>query len=179
MLRAEDRAPGPQVARGHQRRERGCRCRVLDVPVEARREPSSCRTQSTATSSSSVAAGEVRQSIAFTFRAAVRNSARIPGSLPEIAKYAKKRGWFQCVIPGEQDLVEVVENRGERLRPVGRRVRESLFDPARLELGEHRELAETLQIARDPLGRGRGVVAEGTHAALIRRLSAEGHGEGV
>ena len=48
--------------------------------------PRSCRSQSSATSSSSVAAGEVRQSIAFTFSAAVRNSARIPGSLPEMAK---------------------------------------------------------------------------------------------
>ena len=62
----------------------------------------SWRSQSTATSSSSVAAGDVRQSMAFTFSAAVRNSARIPGSLPEMAKYAKNLGWFQCVIPGSR-----------------------------------------------------------------------------
>ena len=55
-------------------------------PCKPSGKPSSCRTQSTATSSSSVAAGEVRQSIAFTFSAAVKNSARIPGSLPEMAK---------------------------------------------------------------------------------------------
>jgi hypothetical protein len=40
--------------------------------------------------------------MAFTLSAAVTNSARIPGSVPEIAKYAKKRGWFQCVIPGRR-----------------------------------------------------------------------------
>jgi hypothetical protein len=38
------------------------------------------------TSSSSVAAGDVRHNIAWTFKAADRNSARIPGALPVMAK---------------------------------------------------------------------------------------------
>ena len=54
------------------------------------------------TCSSSVAAGEVRQSIAFWLRAAIRSSARIPGSDAVMPKYAKKRGWFQCVMPGSR-----------------------------------------------------------------------------
>ena len=62
--------------------------------------PTSSRSQSIVSSSSSVAAGPVRQSIAFTLSAAASSSARIPGSEPVIAKYAKKRGWFQCVVPG-------------------------------------------------------------------------------
>jgi hypothetical protein len=49
-------------------------------------------TQSSTSSSSSVAAGEVRQSIAFTFSVAASTSARIPGSEPEVAKYAKNLG---------------------------------------------------------------------------------------
>jgi hypothetical protein len=60
----------------------------------------SCRSQPRATSSSSVAAGEVRQSIAWTFRPAASISARMPGPLAVMAKYAKNPGWFQCVRPG-------------------------------------------------------------------------------
>jgi len=52
------------------------------------------------TSSSSVAAGEVRQSIAFTSSAAASASARIVTGAALIEKYAKNRGWFQWVIPG-------------------------------------------------------------------------------
>ena len=48
--------------------------------------PKSWRSQSRASSSTSVAAGEVLQSMAFTFKAAMRSSARIPGSEPEMAK---------------------------------------------------------------------------------------------
>jgi hypothetical protein len=55
-------------------------------PCKPSGSPTSWRSQSRASSSSSVAAGDVRQSIAFTLSAAASSSARIPGSLPEIAK---------------------------------------------------------------------------------------------
>ena len=62
--------------------------------------PRSSASHPTTTCSSSVAAGEVTHAMALTFSAAVRSSARIPGSEPVLAKYAKKRGWFQWVRPG-------------------------------------------------------------------------------
>ena len=86
MLGAEHRASGPQVA-GRRERRQGRGRGVLDVPVQALGEAEKlAQPVDRETSSSSVAAGDVRQSIAFTFSAAVRNSARIPGSLPEMAK---------------------------------------------------------------------------------------------
>lgn len=64
-------------------------------PNQPPASPSICRSQSVTTSSNSVAAGEVRQSIAFTSRVAVRSSPSIPATDDEVAKYAKKDGWFQ------------------------------------------------------------------------------------
>ena len=49
-------------------------------------KPSNCLIQPSVTCSSSVAAGELRQSIAFTFRAAISISARIPGSEAVVGK---------------------------------------------------------------------------------------------
>ena len=55
-------------------------------PCSPSGRPSSCASQSSASSSTSVAAGDVVQSIAFTFSAATMSSARIPGSEPVLAK---------------------------------------------------------------------------------------------
>jgi hypothetical protein len=55
-------------------------------PCRPSGRPSSWRSQSTARSSTSVAAGEVLQSIPFTFIVAASSSARIPGSEPVFAK---------------------------------------------------------------------------------------------
>ena len=71
------------------------------------------------------------QAIAFTFSAAVSSSARIPGSEPVIAKYAKKRGWFQCVSARHDQLVEVAQHVGERLGLLGRRRRQPRAELAR------------------------------------------------
>ena len=54
--------------------------------------PSIWRNQSSARSSSSVAAGEVFHNIAFTFSAAASISAMTPGADPVVAKYAKNPG---------------------------------------------------------------------------------------
>jgi len=62
--------------------------------------PRICRSQSVATSSNSVAAGEACQTIALTLTAAVSISARTPGADPVIANQPKKAGWFQWVSPG-------------------------------------------------------------------------------
>ena len=77
-------------------------------PCHPRGRPSSCASQSSVTCSSSVAAGEVDHAIAFTLNAAISSSARMPGSEPVMPKYAKKRGWFQCVSAGAISSFDVV-----------------------------------------------------------------------
>ena len=62
------------------------------IPWKASGSPSICRSQFRVTSSSSVAAGEVRQSIALTSSAAASASASTATCAELIAKYAKKRG---------------------------------------------------------------------------------------
>jgi hypothetical protein len=69
-------------------------------PCHPSGSPSSCRTQSTVRSSSSVDAGDARQRIATWFSVAASSSARIPGSDAVTAKYAKKRGCCQFVSAG-------------------------------------------------------------------------------
>ena len=51
--------------------------------------PSSCRSQSSVTSSSSCSAGEARQRMPTWLRPAIRSSARIPGAAAVEPKYAK------------------------------------------------------------------------------------------
>jgi hypothetical protein len=58
----------------------------LITPCSPTGSPSNCRSQSSVTSSSSVAAGPLRQSMAFTLSAAISDSARIPGPEPVIPK---------------------------------------------------------------------------------------------
>src|ERR1044072_10040616 len=62
--------------------------------------PNIWRNQSSVTSSSSVEAGEVRQSIDLTSKAALSNSPKIPGAEVDVAKYAKNEGWLQWVSAG-------------------------------------------------------------------------------
>jgi hypothetical protein len=64
----------------------------LITPSNDAGRPSSSPSHRVATSSSSVAAGDVRQSIACWLSAAVRNSASTPGALPVLLKYAKNAG---------------------------------------------------------------------------------------
>ena len=58
----------------------------LITPSNPGGSPTSWRSQSIVSSSSSVAAGELRHTMAFTFTAAASISPRIPGADPEMAK---------------------------------------------------------------------------------------------
>ncbi len=58
----------------------------LMTPSNSTGRPSSWRSQSVVTSSSSVAAGELRQTIALTLSAAANISPRMPGPEPVIEK---------------------------------------------------------------------------------------------
>ena len=69
-------------------------------PCQPSGSPSSCRTQSTVRSSSSVDAGDACHRIATWFIVAASSSARMPGSDAVMAKYAKKRGCCQFVSAG-------------------------------------------------------------------------------
>ena len=62
--------------------------------------PIHCRSQSSTTCSSSVAAGDVFHNMALAFSDADSNSAIMPGPGAVFAKYAMNPGWFQCVMAG-------------------------------------------------------------------------------
>ena len=64
----------------------------LTNPVNSPGRSSSCRSQSAARPSNSVAAGDVLQIIAFALTAAASNSARMAGEEAVFAKYARKPG---------------------------------------------------------------------------------------
>jgi hypothetical protein len=68
------------------------------------------RSQPSVTSSSSVAAGPVRHSMAFTLRAAVRASARMPASGPADAEVGEEAGMIPVRGVRQDQAVEVRED---------------------------------------------------------------------
>src|ERR1039458_5287399 len=70
------------------------------MPNTSSGSPIHCRSQSSTTCSSSVAAGDVFQSMALAFSEAESSSAMMPGPGAVFAKYAMNPGWFQCVMAG-------------------------------------------------------------------------------
>ncbi len=62
--------------------------------------------------------------------------------------------------PGQEDLVEVAEHRLERLRLLGRRLRQPRADLARLDLREHGQLADALEVVGRPVDGAVAVLAE-------------------
>ena len=104
--------------------------------------------------------GPVRQRIPTWFSAIVSNSARIAGSEAVFGKYARKRGCCQCVTAGRisrSRSSSSAENGSPVLR---RRLGQPLEQPPRLDLREHRKLADALEVRRRPLERGRAVAPQ-------------------
>ena len=60
----------------------------------------------------------------------------------------------------QDQLVEVREQRGERLAGLGRRLGQPLEQPARLDLREHRQVGDTIEVGRRPLERRRAVAPQ-------------------
>src|SRR6266487_4475270 len=81
----------------------------LITPNNGWGKPSIWRSQSSVTCSNSVAAGEVRQSIALTFNALQSISPRMPGPEPVMLKYAMKPGEFQWVIR-QYNVINIGQN---------------------------------------------------------------------
>lgn len=75
---------------------------------------------------------------------------------------------------GQEDLVEIAQDVRERLSALGRRWRESRADVTRLHLREHRILADTLEVACDPLAHSRRIAPEVAHRLRSFRTSAQG-----
>ena len=130
-------------------------------PCQPGGSPISCATQSQTRSSSSVDAGAVRQRKPTELSVAASSSARIPGSAPVVAKYAKNRGMLPVRDAGEQDLVEVAQYRVEGLGLLGRRLRQPGADLARPHLREHGQLGHALEVVGRPVDRLVAVLPEG------------------
>jgi len=92
----------------HVRRERnkcGNRCCIDNDTEKFRRRPSICRNQSSTTSSSSVAEGDVRQSIPLTLSAVASISAKFP-SWSAVGKVCKESGMIPVRDAGKYECDE-------------------------------------------------------------------------
>ncbi len=120
----------------------------------------SCRSQPITTASSSVADGDVRQSIACWFSADAMKSASTPGALAVMEKYAMKPGWFQCVMPGirmrSKSAMMASKASADSGADLGQRVANVTGRDAR----QHRELLRVLHEAGNPLDHRVAVLAE-------------------
>ena len=135
-------------------------------PCQPAGRPSSCATQSQTSSSSSVEAGAVRQRKPTEFSVAASSSARIPGSAPLTAKYAKKRGCCQWVTPGRRISSRSRSTASNGSGCSGGDCRQPRADLARLDLREHRQLADALEVVGRPVDGAVPVLAERHFFAL-------------
>ena len=67
---------------------------------------------------------------------------------------------------GQEDVVEVAQDRRERLGVFGRLGRQPGADVAGRDLGEHRQIADALEVIRRPLERRAPVAAQVRHAVV-------------
>ena len=107
-------------------------------PCRPSGRPSSWRTQSSASSSSSVAAGDVRQSMRVDVEGRGEELGEDPGLAPGDGEVGEEARMVPVRDPGQEHLVEVAQDVRERLRALGRRRRQPAPDLAGLHLGEHR-----------------------------------------
>ena len=173
MLRADDDpAAGSRRARGGEGGDQARRRRVLDVPVELLGQPE-----------------QLSQPVQRQLLELLQGGRRAPenpdlvqardeqlGQDPGLGAGRREVGEVARALPvgdpRQQDLVQVAEHRGERLGLLGRRCRQGRPDRARLDLREHRVLADVLQVAGDPIEGGGAVLAERAHA-LPASISAQ------
>ena len=161
VLRADDDAGArPRVARGRERRQRRDRCPLLDVAVQAGREPEQLRKpvegrllellerRRGAPEDADVVEPRDQQ-LGESSRAGA--GGREVGEEPRALPVRETR---------EDDTVEVFEHARKRLRLLGRRRGQCGAHVAGRESREHGRLLDALLIAREPVDRGVPVLDE-------------------
>ena len=148
------------VASGRERGERRGRRRVLDVAVPARRQAEELREP----------VHDVQLELGRRRRRPPQDPDRVQrrdqelGQDPRLRRRVREVGEEARVLPvrdaGEDDLLDVAQNRRERLRPLGRRRRQLRADLTRRHLCEHGQLGKPFEVRRDPFDGGRSVLAE-------------------
>ena len=129
-------------------------------PCRPAGSPSSCASQSSVTSSSSC---ERRRGapedpdLVEPGAEQLGEDARLRAGVREVGEEARA---LPVREPRQEDVVEVAEDVRERLRLLGRRRGQPRAQLAGLDLREHREVAQPLEVRRDPLDRGGAVLAE-------------------
>ena len=113
--------------------------------------PRSPRSQSSTTSSSSVAAGEVRQSIALTLSAAAQELAEDAGRGAADREVGEEARVVPVGDAREDHALEVGEDAVERLGILRRRRRQGAPDVPRLHPGQHRVALGRREEAGDPV----------------------------
>ena len=98
----------------------------------------------------------------------LREDARLGGAVGEVGEEPRA---LPVRRSRQQDLVEVAQHVCERLASLRRRRRQATANVARLDLREHGELADLLEVPRSPLERGGSVLAKGH----FRSFSICGH----
>ena len=158
VLRRDDRSRTRlRLARGRERGDRRRRRGVLDVPVPAAGKAEQLRDpverhllellqrRRRAPEDSDVVQRCDQQ---------LRQDTRLrpgDGEVREVARALPVRD------PGHEHLVEVAQHVGERLTVLRRRLRQPRADLARLDLSQHRQVADALEVRRRPLERRRPV----------------------
>ena len=130
-------------------------------PCQPAGSPISWATQSATSNSSSVDAGAVRQRKPTLFSVAASSSARIPGSEPDTAKYAKNRGCCQCVTPGSRISSRSRSTASKLSACSGGDAGSFARMSPGFDLRQHRQLADALEVVGRPVDRAVPVFPEG------------------
>ena len=172
VLGADDDPPaGRRLARGDERGQRPDRGGVLDVPVELRRQ-----------------AEQLPQPVQRHLlellqhrRGAPEDADLVEGGDQQLGEDARlgargrEVGEVARALPvgdaRHEHVVEVAEHGGERLRPVGRCGRQPRPDLAGLDLRQHGQLADPLEVVGDPVERRAAVLTKAQRA--LPRSGAE------
>ena len=170
LLGAHDELAAGRLAGGDERRQARGRGRVLDVPV-----PAAGQTEQIGdpVEHDALELGRGRRGPPQD-RDRVQRRRQQLGEDRRLGRAGGEVGEVAWVLPvgdpGQQQLVEVAQHVGERLRVLRRPRRQPGADLPRPDLSQHRPLGDRLQIARRPLQRRRPVSAQ------IGQVAAAGTG---
>ena len=161
MLGADDDAgAGLRCARRSERHHRAGRGRVLDVAVQAVRQPEQLREPVERQLLELLERRRGAPEDADLVQARAEQLGEDAGLRAGVREVGEEARALPVGERGQEDLVEVAEHVRERLGGLGRRRRQARAQLTRLDLREHRELAHALEVGRDPVDCGDAVLAE-------------------